>query len=184
MPDFQIVTFPVEGAEADLKTISYEELVNAYGKIFERIDPARKDELKVDFVQTLILNDLRQQAPVDVFDSMAVQRLLKANVEEFAQDLLDNAEVPIKNSPLGSTDLKSLLLTAGSSVSVVLGSFTTDHNPVVVVAMVGASIVILGAARGVAEALRRGFYVKTLQLLKVPEQSTGSARRRKIRAAS
>jgi hypothetical protein len=184
MPDFQIVTFSVEGAGADLKTLSYEQIINAYGKIFESIEPARQSELKSGFIDRLIYNDFIQSVPADVYASMTFPSSLRGCIGEFVEDFSGVIEIPIKNSPLGSIDLKTLLLGVTSSSGIVLGSFTTDHNPVVVVAMVGASIVILGAARGVGEALRRGLYVKTLELLKVPERSTGSTRRKRVRMAS
>lgn len=185
MSDFQVVTFPVEGAGADLKSLTYEEIVNAYGKIFTRVDPARQSELKSNFIETLMYNDFSSLVPTDVFDSITFRSSLKTCISEFVGEFIEVTEIPIKNSPLGAIGLKSLLSGVTSSSGIVLGSFAADHNPVVVIATVGASIVILGAARGVAEALRRGLYIKTLELLKVPVPSTssGSTRRRKIKAA-
>ncbi len=181
MPDFQAVTFTIEGALSDLKTVSYEEIVAAYRTIFEHIETARDDQLRPDFVQTLLLNEIRETTPDVLLAHVTTQRSLEMTVTSYAEHLLDVTEVPIKASPLKGIDLNSLLL-GGSSISILFGSFTPGHNPIVVIAVVGASVVVLGAARGVGEALHRGLYVKTLNLLRVPEQ-TAAPRSRSKKAA-
>lgn len=83
----------------------------------------------------------------------------------FAQYLTYSPVIPFESSPLDGKAL-SELVTAGG-VGAAVGAFATDH-PLLLLA-VPAGIIVCGAARGVADALRIGLRSRLLALMGVED---------------
>jgi hypothetical protein len=83
----------------------------------------------------------------------------------FAQYLTYSPVIPFGSSPLQGKAL-SELVTAGG-VGAAVGAFASDH-PLLLLA-VPAGIIVCGAARGVADALRIGLRSKLLELMGVED---------------
>lgn len=84
----------------------------------------------------------------------------------FAQYLAYSPVVPFESSPLGPKAL-SELATAGGGVGAALGAYATGDPLLLLV--VPAGIIVCGAARGVADALRIGLRSKLLELMGVED---------------
>jgi hypothetical protein len=90
----------------------------------------------------------------------------------FAQHLAYEPVIPFESSPLQGRSLGELLAAGGASAGAAIG-FIEGHAIVVLAMPTG--IIVIGAARGAAEALQIGIRTKMLAWMGVPDPAQSSS---------
>lgn len=86
----------------------------------------------------------------------------------FAQHIAYEPVVPFESSPLRGSSLAELLAAGGAAAG---GAVGFVEGQVIVILAVPAGIILIGAARGVADALHIGIRTKLLEWMGVPDPS-------------
>lgn len=81
---------------------------------------------------------------------------LKPEATSFAKAVLEDAWIPIENSPLSGERLAVLASSSPIALGAGLGIYAAHDNHILVLFLVPAGIIICGSAVGISEALRFG----------------------------
>jgi hypothetical protein len=122
-------------------------------------------------------------------DELAVFRLINKvvneniapdseGIQELALVLFSSVEIPVRNSPIRGVTLGSLLSSGGLSGMIALGKIDLEHASIAVLFGAG-TIIIFGAAKGVATALERGLDRRVSRALSVTTKRAPKVERNK-----
>lgn len=113
------------------------------------------------FLSMYLLTDISMPVTdfLDIFD----------DVRYFARYIYENAEVPIKRSPLHGEYLRTIVKNSGPAISVYLGTIAAGYNPLVAVIVASGSVIAFGVSKGIADALEQGLHLRLLQAMGIAE---------------
>jgi hypothetical protein len=100
-----------------------------------------------------------------------------SNYRNVALDIIETAEIPVTASPLKGATLAALAGGGGASILDLFHSGVGMEEAGISILFLAGTVVIFGAAKGVARALEKGLEQKVLQMFGVTQQRTVSARR-------
>jgi hypothetical protein len=99
---------------------------------------------------------------------------------EFAVDIAHEPLIPFESSPLSAQELVKIASSAGHGLGAALGFYVADAHPLLLLICVPAGIILCGAAKGIADALKDGLRDRILRLLKPqrnkPRQKTDESK--------
>lgn len=103
-----------------------------------------------------IVATLKPRAARDAGFNLRILADLEPEATSFVKSALEDAWIPIENSPLSGERLAALASNSPIALGAGLGIYSAHDNPILVLLLVPAGIIICGAAVGISEALRSG----------------------------